>query len=85
MNVEHTNVDYHCGDTGARGTWLCVHVKHDAAPRSGQTVSGYGAKIPTSRMLHVADRWRRVYAICYGNAASLYVVIKGQSYYISLL
>lgn len=53
-----------------------VHV--DAtAPRSGQTVSGYGGKLPTSYRLTYAGRNRRVYAMCYGNAASLYVMVGG--------
>ena len=36
--------------------------------------SGYGNKIPTDRMIKLANnRWYRVYAICYSNAASFYI------------
>jgi hypothetical protein len=53
-----------------------VHV--DAtAPRSGQTVSGYGGKLPTAYRLTYYGRNRRVYAMCYGNSASLYVIVGG--------
>lgn len=42
------------------------------------TASGYGSRIPTRyrvRYLHMDDRlrWHRVYARCYGNAASAYI------------
>lgn len=53
-----------------------VHVDREA-PRSGQTVSGYGGKLPTPYRLTYAGRNRRVYAMCYGNAASLYVIVGG--------
>lgn len=43
------------------------------APRSGQTASGYGSKLPTRHMVHYQGRWRRVYAICYSNCATLYI------------
>lgn len=47
--------------------------KHSPAPRSGNTVSGYGARIPTGIMVRHAGKWRRVYAIQYGNAPSFYI------------
>lgn len=47
------------------------------APRYGVSASGYGGKIPTRYGIHYAGRWRRVYAMAYGNAASLYVVYHG--------
>ena len=51
-------------------------------PRSGRTVSGYGRRLATQRMVMLdrgngKGRWYRVYAICYSNAASLYVNIAG--------
>jgi len=44
------------------------------------TASGYGSKIPTRyRVRHLsmsgARRWRRVYAMCYSNVATLYILI----------
>ena len=47
-------------------------------PRSGQTTSGYGSKLPTRYMLYVGNRWRRVYAICWSNAATCYIMKKGE-------
>lgn len=50
-------------------------------------VSGYGNKIPTSyRILYRSGvrggveyaHWRRVYVICYSNAGSPYILVKGQ-------
>ena len=33
--------------------------------------TGYGSKLPTSKMIRLADgKWRRVYVICYSNAGS---------------
>ena len=42
------------------------------------TVSGYGSKIPTCRMIKVGKRWYRVYCICWSNAGTCYVVEKGR-------
>lgn len=48
------------------------------------TATGYGRKIPSSRMikLHGESIWRRVYVVCYSNAGSSYVVVKGKPTYI---
>lgn len=48
----------------------------------GQTVTGYGAKIPTPVMIRYANRWRRVYVTRYGNAGSAFVVIGGREAYV---
>ena len=37
------------------------------------TATGYGARIPTRYMVQYNGRWRRVYAACYGIAASHYI------------
>ena len=37
------------------------------------TASGYGRRIPTSNMVRLDGRWRRVYCCCYGNAGTCYV------------
>lgn len=50
-----------------------VDVRETETPRSGTTVTGYGAKLPTSYMVRHNGKWRRVYAACYGNASSLYI------------
>lgn len=41
------------------------------------TSTGYGSKIPTHFKLLFAGRWRRVYAVCYSNVASYYVILDG--------
>jgi hypothetical protein len=46
------------------------------------TATGYGARIPTDKMLRVGKRLYRVYATCYGNAASCWVTIRGQRLYL---
>ena len=44
------------------------------APRSGRTVTGYGRNIPTDYKVRTIDqKWRRVYAVCCSNVATLYV------------
>lgn len=48
------------------------------APTYGRTVTGYGGKIPTRYMLKYAGRTRRVYAMAYGNSATLYIVVNGE-------
>jgi len=47
------------------------------APRYGQTVTGYGGKIPTRYRVTYAGRVRRVYVMQYGNAGSAYVIVGG--------
>lgn len=37
------------------------------------TATGYGNRIPTVYMVKWQGKWRRVYAACYGNAASTYI------------
>ena len=56
------------------------------ARRSAPFHSGpYGGKIPLSYMAHCADgRTRRVYAMQYGNSASLYVRIGGVDAFLSI-
>ena len=46
--------------------------------------TGYGRKIPTQYIVidNYSKRARRVYAICYSNAASLYVLISGIMYFL---
>ncbi|UOK18424.1 hypothetical protein SEA_BRUHMOMENT_108 [Arthrobacter phage BruhMoment] len=58
-------------------TWLDDERITDAritdAPRSGQTVTGYGPKIPTRYMLRYEGRWHRVYMMQYGNSGTPYI------------
>ena len=52
-----------------------VPVEHRLAlPKTSRIpVSGYGAQIPLSWMVHYRGKWRRVYAACYGNASTAYI------------
>ena len=53
------------------------------APKSNQSATGYGKKIPTTWVACCLDnRVRRVYAICYGNASSLYVIVQSKRVFI---
>ena len=61
-----------------------LELKETVAPRSGQTVMGYGVAIPCTRMVRLfgaSDQWRRVYYTAFGNAASVWVKVKGQKYF----
>ena len=42
------------------------------------TASGYGSKIPTSKMIKYNNRMYRVYCHIYSNVGTCYVVIKGE-------
>lgn len=48
-----------------------------------RSATGYGNRIPTYYKVRVdnAGPWRRVYAICWSNAASFWVSVKGQRFY----
>jgi hypothetical protein len=43
-----------------------------------QTTSGYGNKLTTTRKLFYNNRWYRIYAICYSNCGSCYILVKGE-------
>ena len=42
------------------------------------TASGYGGKIPTTKMLRYQGRLYRIYAMVYGNSGSSYIISKGK-------
>lgn len=50
----------------------------------GQSPSGYGRKIATDHMIKLPNdhRLRRVYCVCYSNAGSLYILVKGEALYL---
>jgi hypothetical protein len=62
-----------CGLPNGPFQTVCVPAKESPAPRSGQTVSGYGARIPAPYLVQWAGRWRRVYVAQWGNAGSAYL------------
>jgi len=58
------------------------------APIYGRTRDGYGPKLPTRYQVRLdtdttTAKWRAVWAVCYGNSASLYVVRGGVDVYLS--
>lgn len=42
------------------------------------TATGYGSKIPTSKMLRYRNRWHRIYCAIYSNVGSCYIISKGE-------
>lgn len=50
-------------------------------PRN-RSASGYGNKLPTHWMVRFGKRNYRVYAICWSNVASYYILIGKQAYYL---
>ncbi len=48
-------------------------------PRSGQTRSGYGSRIPTGRMVQLdGKRWHRVYVMQWSNLGTAYIRERGE-------
>jgi hypothetical protein len=42
------------------------------------TATGYGSKIPTTQMILLCGKWRRVYCTQYSNAGSCWVIFNGK-------
>lgn len=61
---------------------MIVAHKYADAPASCRGNSmGYGNKIATPHLVQTmvgSRRWRRVWAICWSNVATLYVIVYGQ-------
>lgn len=49
-----------------------------------QTASGYGRKLTTPYKVDYMGKKRRVYARCISNVSSLYVIIRGKSYFLGV-
>jgi hypothetical protein len=47
-----------------------------------QTATGYGKKLNTGKKALVGNREYRVYAICYSNVATCYIIIQGVKIYV---
>lgn len=62
-----------------------IEQKRTEIPRSGQTVSGYGSRLATSRLVKLSDspKWYRVYVICYSNSGSAYIRRNGKRVFIN--
>lgn len=70
MAIEHTDP-----------TLVSNHRTTLVVPRSPSR-SGYGRKLPTRYMLDYSGRSHRVYAMCYGNSSSSYILHKGKELFL---
>jgi len=61
-------------------------VKRDEkAANHGRDKNGYGGKVPTQyQMRYGSNKWRRVYAICYANNMTLYIIDNKQDLYLDV-
>jgi hypothetical protein len=63
---------------------LITDARITEAPRSGQTASGYGGKIPTTYQLKYNNIWHRVYMMQYGNAGTPFICVRGEDLVLSI-
>lgn len=59
-----------------------IESKQDDHPTYGQQSDGYGRKISTRYLVRLnrCGPWRRVYCVCFSNAGSMYILVKGEMY-----
>ena len=60
-----------------------VEARQITEPPRSASRTGYGSKLPTQYLLQVAKRWHRVYAICWSNGSTCYIVKGGEPHYIA--
>jgi len=48
-----------------------------------QTASGYGSKLNTGYKVLYSGKWYRLYAHCYSNNGTTYIIVKGQTITVS--
>lgn len=67
----------------AHSGYACTIYRTATCPQSNSR-TGYGRKLPTRYMVycHATGRKYRVYAICYSNAASPYITVKGEQLFL---
>ncbi len=66
------------------GAFVIKHpIKLVGDQRPGQNAEGYGDKITTDYMAVVKNKRYRVYAICWSNASSYYVIIENKKLFVS--
>ena len=53
-----------------------------ATPMYGRNKDGYGVEIPSSHMLKVGNRWRRIYITQFSNAGSAWIILNKEKYYL---
>ena len=47
-----------------------------------QTVTGYGGKLSTTKMIKVNGRWHRIYVMQYSNSGSAYILVNKEKIFI---
>lgn len=59
----------------ATGQHFSADLIETPLPKTGQTATGYGAKIPSPYKVKLKGngRWYRVYIACFGNASTAYI------------
>lgn len=67
----------------ANSGYACSIYRTATCPQSNSR-TGYGRKLPTRYMVycHTTGRKYRVYAICYSNASSWYITVKGEQLFL---
>jgi hypothetical protein len=61
-----------------------VELQISEEPANAHAPNGYGGKLATSMLVKLDDnRWRRVYAMAYGNWFSAYVIVDGIDHFLS--
>jgi len=61
------------GEKGGPYLTQSVPVREVTSPRSGATLTGYGARMPAPYMVRYLNRWRRVYCANYSNSGVLFI------------
>jgi hypothetical protein len=60
-----------------------VSARRSVQPPHVRSRTGYGSKLPTHHQLRVSSRWHRVYAVCWSNAPTYYILKGGKPLYIA--
>jgi hypothetical protein len=71
------------GDTVELFQHVTAHMAAIALLPFGRGGTGYHAKQATSYMCQYNGRKYRVYSTCYGNAASLWIMVKGKKLFVN--
>ena len=62
---------------------LVTEVKRDGEHYTGANEEGYGSNIKSPYMIKYDNRWRRVFAVCWSNAASHFIKEGSKKMYLS--
>lgn len=49
-----------------------------------ETATGYGSRLNSGYKIQYAGKLRRVYAVCYSNCSSFYVIVKGEKRFLGI-